>query len=298
VGIDQRAGSDRIAAMLPIPGYPKMRVGTSSFSSEDWVGNFYPEGTMPRDYLVRYAEKLDTVEIDATFYRIPSPRQVAGWRDRTPPGFLFSAKVPQSVTHADLSDESLDDLQRFIDVMRPLGPKLGPLVFQFPYISKARAPEEYATGEIFRSRLGVLLDRAPADLRYAVEVRNERWVGPPLLEVLRARKVALAFIDYYTMPGMLRAAGRRECVTADFAYFRFLGNHREMDAMVEKKKAAGGRRWEALVQDRSREMGLWAPVVAEVSARADETLVYFNNHYAGHAPSSIDLFLRALAGAT
>src|SRR5262245_49627215 len=109
------------------PRFPRMRVGTSSFSSGDWVGGFYPEGTSPKDYLARYAEKLDTVEIDATFYGIPSPKQVAGWRDRTPEGFLFCAKVPQSVTHADLTDESRADLRSFLDVMRPLGAKLGPL---------------------------------------------------------------------------------------------------------------------------------------------------------------------------
>ena len=267
-----------------------LRVGTSSFSAEDWVGPFYPEGTAAQDYLARYAEKLDTVEIDATFYRIPSAKQVAGWRDRTPERFLFSAKVPQSVTHEEISETSLGDLDRFIDVMRLLGPKLGPLVFQFPYISKARQPEEYATGDRFRERLAVLLDRAPTDLRFAVEVRNEKWIGPPLLDLLRSRRAAFAFIDYYTTPGMARLAADPGAATADFAYVRFLGNHREMDALVEKKAKEGGRRWEAPVQDRNREMRIWVPALRDLTRRVEQVLVYFNNHYAGHAPASIDLF--------
>ncbi len=269
---------------------PNLRVGTSSFSSADWVGSFYPEGTPQGEFLDRYAEKLDTVEIDATFYRIPSAKQVTGWRDRTPEGFLFAAKVPQSVTHEEATAENRDELDRFLEVMRLLGPKLGPLVFQFPYISKARQPDEYATGDRFRDRLAAILERLPGDLRFAVEVRNEKWIAPPLLDLLRSRGVALAFIDYYTTPGMARIAADPSAATADFAYARFLGNHREMDALVEKKAKEGGRRWDEVVRDRSRELRTWAPVLRGLAGRMREVLVYFNNHYAGHAPGSIELF--------
>lgn len=267
-----------------------LRIGTSSFSTDDWVGNFYPAGTAPGDYLERYADKLDTVEIDATFYRIPSDRQVAGWRDRTPEGFVFSAKIPQSVTHADLTEEAASDLDRFIDVMRALGTKLGPLVFQFPYISKARQPDEYATGDRFRERLAALLDRVPKELSFGVEVRNEKWIGPPLLDLLGAHKVALVYIDYYTTPGMPRLALRGDTATADFAYIRFLGNHREMDAAVAAKAEAGGKHWDAPVRDRTRELTTWSPIVRALAEQRSRVFLYFNNHFAGHAPSSIELF--------
>ena len=274
------------AAALP----RNLRIGTSSFATDDWVGPFYPDGTVQQEYLPRYAERFDTVEIDATFYRVPTRRQVEGWRDRTPEGFLFAAKFPQTVTHKEISDESLDELARFLEVMRILGPKLGPLLLQFPYISKARQSEEYATGDRFREKLAALFERLPSDLRFAVEVRNEKWLSEPLLELFRSKGASLAFIDYYTMPGMVRFAAQPGSLTSTFAYVRFLGHHRQMDALVEEKAKDGGRRWDAVVKDRTREMQAWAPVLRGVSERAGEVLVYFNNHYAGHAPGSIDLF--------
>ncbi len=272
----------------PLPA--NLLLGTSSFSSEDWVGPFYPEGTRPEAFLEAYARRFRAVEIDATFYRIPSTRQVDGWRERTPEGFTFAAKVPQTVTHGASGEEAADDLARFLDVMRRLGPKLGPLLFQFPYVAKGRDPDEYAGGDRFRAYLAGLLGRLPSDLSFAVEVRNERWVAPPLLDLLRSRGAALARIDYNTTPGMSRLAATAEAVTSRFAYVRFLGNHREMDALVEKKAASGGRRWDSVVRDRSREMRAWVPAIASLARRVESVRVFFNNHYAGFAPGSIDLF--------
>ena len=267
-----------------------MRVGTSSFASSDWVGSFYPPGTRPEGYLASYAKRFDTVEIDSTFYGTPAAKQVENWRARTPDGFVFAAKVPQAVTHTPLTAESAGELAKFLDVMRGLGPKLGPLLFQFPYISRTRQAEEWESGDRFRERLSALMELLPEDLRFAVEVRNDRWIGPPLLDLLRSRGIALAFVDYYTLPAMARIAAHTDAVTADFAYVRFLGNHKEMDTLVERKAAAGGRRWDELVQDRSAEMSAWLPALRRLTARIGRTYIFFNNHYAGHAPASIDLF--------
>ena len=278
-------------AAQSVPAFPpSLRVGTSSFASPDWVGVFYPPGTRPEGYLASYAERFDTVEIDSSFYGTPTPKQVESWRARTPDGFVFAAKVPQLVSHAEVSRESLDELAKFLDVMRGLGPKLGPLLFQFPYTARGRDAEEWATGGRFRARLAALMEHLPEDLRFVVEVRNDRWIAPPLLVLLRSRRVALAFVDYYTMPTMARIAAHPDSVTADFAYVRFLGNHKEMDARVERKAAAGGRRWDVLVQDRTAEVSSWLPALRRLAARIQRTYVFFNNHYAGHAPASIELF--------
>ena len=278
-------------AAAHVPAFPpSLRVGTSSFASADWVGVFYPPGTRPEGYLPSYAERFDTVEIDSSFYGTPTPKQVEGWRARTPDGFVFAAKVPQVVSHTEVSAESMDELAKFLDVMRGLGPKLGPLLFQFPYIARARDAEEWSTGARFRARLATLIEHLPEDLRFAVEVRNDRWIAPPLLGLLRSRRVALAFVDYYTMPMMARIAAHPGSVTADFAYVRFLGNHKEMDAKVERKAAAGGRRWDALVQDRTADVNAWLPALRQLAVRIQRTYVFFNNHYAGHAPASIELF--------
>jgi uncharacterized protein YecE (DUF72 family) len=265
-------------------------VGTSSFATADWVGAFYPPGTRPEGYLPAYAQRFDTVEIDASFYGTPTPKQVENWYARTPDTFVFAAKVPQAVSHAQVTGESLAELAKFVEVMRGLGPKLGPLLFQFPYIAKGRDAEEWATGDRFRARLAALLERLPEDLRFAVEVRNDRWISPPLLDLLRAHRVALAFIDYYTMTAMPRIAARAESLTTDFAYVRFLGNHKEMDALVERKAREGGKRWDGLVQDRTAEVSAWLPALRTLAARIGRTYLFFNNHYAGHAPASIELF--------
>ena len=282
--------SDEVPAALP----PNLILGTSSFSSADWVGRFYPPETRPEQFLGCYAQHFPAVEIDATFYGVPKAAQVARWKERTPDAFIFAAKVPQTVTHSE-SPESLRELDEFLDVMRGLGSKLGPLVFQFAYVPKGREPDEYATGSRFLSRLDTILERLPDDIRYVIEVRNERWVAPPLLDRLRERRIALAFIDYYTTPAMSRIAARAGATTAEFAYVRFLGHHKEMDSVVEEKFRAGGKRWDEVVRDRRPEMAQWIPALRALTARMTRVYAFFNNHYAGYAPGSIDL-LRAMWG--
>jgi uncharacterized protein YecE (DUF72 family) len=85
-----------------------LRIGTSSWSSPDWVGPFYPPGTAPGDFISVYAQRFDTVEVDSSFYRTPSRQMVESWVRKTPPGFLFALKVPQVITHEKL----LMDCQR------------------------------------------------------------------------------------------------------------------------------------------------------------------------------------------
>ena len=125
-----------------------IRFGTSSFSSSDWVGPFYPEGTAPTDFLSYYATQFDTVEIDATYYRIPSREMVDGWVDKTPDGFLISAKFPRSIVHGGekavpnrevilQGDETLKERDKFLNVMSRLGDRCGPLLIQFPYFNKS-----------------------------------------------------------------------------------------------------------------------------------------------------------------
>src|SRR5713226_5633573 len=87
---------------LSVSPAQRLRIGTSSWSAESWEGAFYPAGMHPADHLAHYASQFDTVEIDATFYRTPTERTADGWRDKTPPGFLFAAKVPQVITHEKL----------------------------------------------------------------------------------------------------------------------------------------------------------------------------------------------------
>lgn len=267
-----------------------LRVGTSSWSSADWRGVFYPQGADPASFLAHYAATFDTVECDATFYRIPSARTVDGWRERTPEGFLFAAKLPKEITHERGLVDCAAPLGEFLAAVERLGDKLGPLLAQFPYVAKGKDAHEYATGDDFRARLAAFLDRWPKERPLAVEVRNALWIAPPLLDLLRTHGTALAYTAYYTMPGPEKLFGGRDPQTADFVYARFIGDHKRMDARVAKLREEGERTadWSALAVDRSADMGRWARALGERGRGT--VLAYFNNHYAGFGPGSARLF--------
>ena len=118
------------------PQIPNLRLGTSSWSSQDWVGVFYPAGTASADFISEYAKHFDTVEVDSTFYRTPSAAMVRNWRARTPSGFLAAAKFPQVITHEKVLVDCANELSEFLKAMDLLGDKLGPLLLQFPYFNK------------------------------------------------------------------------------------------------------------------------------------------------------------------
>ncbi len=271
-----------------------LRVGTSSWSSPDWCGKLYDPGSRPRDFLEQYARHFDTVECDATFYGVPRPTTVDGWRSRTPEGFLLSSKLPREITHERGLVDCGETLNEFLGVMGRLGHRLGPTVAQFAYVAKRRDAREYETGDDFRSRLRSFLDLWPKERQLAVEVRNAKWVAAPLLDLLRERGVCLVLPAIYTMPGPARLFGGPRPVMTNLIYVRFLGHHREMDQLIARQREQGRRdsEWGELALDRSAEMREWvAPLRAESLAGA-RVLVYFNNHYAGYAPGSVTEFKR------
>jgi uncharacterized protein YecE (DUF72 family) len=267
-------------------------VGTSSWSSPDWCGTFYPNFIEPEDMIRVYSRKLPTVEIDSTWYHTPTRKTVEAWKSNTPNGFIFSAKVPRVITHERYLEGCEAELNQFVSVVSGLGERLGPLVLQFPYIAKGRDAEEYRTGADFLRRLRGFVSRLPKDFRWGIEIRNSLWVQPPLLDLLRSRGISLVFIDYYTMDPLPKLAHRAEVFTAPFAYLRFLGNRREMDAAVKQALESGqrSREWESILRDRSGQMKLWIPPVKSLIAQKIPVYVYFNNHYAGYAPGSVELF--------
>lgn len=270
--------------LTPLP--PALRLGTSSFSTADWTGLVYPPGTRPADYLAHYARRFRTVEIDATFYAVPAPATVAGWAARTPDDFVFSLKVPRALTHDRGLADCADDWARFLAALDPLGARRGPLLLQFPYVAQRADPREYATGDDFRRRLAAFLPLIPADVRAVVEVRNARWLAPPLLDLLRRHGVALAATAYYTMPEPDRLLAGPDPLTGPFGYVRFLGDHKRMDALIARARAERGkaREWDELLIDRSGELRAWLGAMRAWLARGVELYAYINNHYAGCAP--------------
>jgi uncharacterized protein YecE (DUF72 family) len=280
--------------MIDLRFPPNLLVGTSSWSTRDWCGTFYPESIEPGEMIRTYAQQLPTVEIDATWHHMPSRTMVDAWKSRTPAGFIFSAKVPKIISHDKYLENCDADLKEFLSVMSRLEDKLGPLVLQFPYVAKGKDPQEYEIGADFLSRLKKFVGLLPSEFKWGIEIRNSKWLRPELLDLLRSRQISLVFIDYYTMNPLPKLAHRKEVFTAPFVYVRFLGNHKEMDAAVKQARENGTRRldWESLIQDRTDQMKLWIPPIKDIVARQIPTYVYFNNHYAGYAPGSVELFSR------
>lgn len=260
------------------PEIPNLHLGTSSWSSEDWVGSFYPPGTPPAGFLPEYAKHFDTVEVDSTFYRSPSASMVKNWRARTPAGFVFAAKFPQVITHEKVLEDCSAEVKEFLGAVDLLGEKLGPLLLQFPYFNR----QAFARPEDFFARLAPFLDKLPGGYSFAVEVRNKAWIKESLLDLLRKRKIALALIDHPWMTPVQQLMSTLDLVTADFTYIRWLGDRKGIE---EKTK-----HWDRLLIGREREMEMWIPEIRRLLARRINVYAYFNNHYAGFAPGSIALF--------
>jgi len=258
--------------------HPRLYIGTSSWSSKDWDGVFYPKGMPPSDYLAHYATRYRAVEVDSTFYRIPSASLTKKWRRDLPDGFLMAAKIPQVITHEKGMVDCAEDVKAFLKAMDVLEDRLGPLLFQFPYFKKGAETTE----EIFLDRLTKFLPTLPEGYRFALEIRNKGWLKPPLLDLLRKHKVALALIDHPWMPRADQYLAEMDPVTADFSYVRWLGDRYG----IEKET----KTWDKVIIDRTREMRAWMPVVRGLLERDLTIFGFFNNHFAGHAPGSIDLF--------
>jgi uncharacterized protein YecE (DUF72 family) len=260
----------------------QIRLGTSSWTGEGWVGSFYPANTKPQDFLSVYARAFDTVEIDSTFYRAPSAKAVAQWRERTPKGFVFSAKVPQRITHDKMLLDAEDDLKTFLKVMDLLGDKLGPLLVQCPYYNR----QKFRTLGFFLERLEPFLKRLPKEYKWAVEVRNRNWLSEKLYSVLRRHGVALALVDHAWMPRPRELFETGDPITADFTYIRWLGDRKRIEEITKV--------WNKLVIDRTDEMEEWIPEIQKLLNRRLTIYAYFNNHYTGFGPASARAFSELL----
>lgn len=254
------------------------RVGTSAFTAAGWEGSFYPADLPASEYLTYYAQHFDTVEVDSTFYRIPSPKTTRNWYSQTPEGFVFAAKVPQTITHEHVLVDCEVEFKKFLAAMEPLGEKLGPLLLQFPYFNKLIFPSP----DPFLKRLEAFLRKLPKERQFAVEVRNKNWLGPGLIEALKAHGVALALVDHPWLPSPRELTKKCDAITADFSYIRWLGDRKGIE---ERTKT-----WDKVVVDREDDLKEWVEVVRGFNRRRVRVYAFANNHYAGHAPATVRLF--------
>ena len=262
---------------------PGITLGTSSFTAKGWEGVFYPRGMPTRDFLFHYAKRFRAVEIDSTFYGTPRKATVVNWKERTPSGFVFAVKVPQVITHEKALAGCQPEFEEFLETMSLLGEKLGPVLFQFPKFDKWMLKSQ----DEFLARMDSLLQgvRNPG-IRFAVEVRNKNWVDARLTAFLRERYVALALTDTTFMPRPWEMKDSPDLVTADFAYVRWLGDRKGIEEVTTT--------WEKTIVDRTPEMKRWVELSRSLiqARKLRHIFLFANNHYAGFAPATVELFER------
>jgi uncharacterized protein YecE (DUF72 family) len=217
-------------------------VGTSGYNYPEWKGSFYPSDLPAAKMLPYYASKFHTVEINFTFYRMPTSKIVAGWAAQVPAGFRFTLKAPKRITHdkrlraADVADS----LHAFVSVAGELGPGLGALLFQLPPNFKKDLP-----------LLNEFLSLLPPKITAAFEFRHDSWLSDDTYDALRARNIALCIAD----------SEKRETpamTTADYAYFR-LRDEGYQDADIAR----------------------WTASVKELGAKCSDVFVYFKHEDEG-----------------
>jgi uncharacterized protein YecE (DUF72 family) len=256
-----------------------MLLGTSSFTATGWEGSFYPKGMRSADYLAFYAEHFHTVEVDSTFYACPAPRTVSNWAARTPEGFIFSVKVPQTITREKVLVDCDAEFAEFVKTMDILGEKLGPVVFQFPYFDKWKFKDQAE----FLAVLVPFLKKLPADHKFAVEIRNKAWLDVRIADVLRDHKVALVLQDLSNMPGPAELAKKFDPITADWTYIRWLGDRKGIEKVTTT--------WDKTVVDRTEALSGWVDYCYQIRKRGVTVYAYANNHYQGHGPATVARFL-------
>lgn len=198
----------------------ELRVGTSGFAYPAWRGPFYPAGLAERDMLLHYGREFRTVEINYTYYRMPSERTLREWAERVPPGFEFALKLNQKITHVQRLRDVEALLERFLEALGGLAGRgqLGPLLVQLP--------------PSFRADLAVLdafFRLAPSLFRFALEVRHRSWQTAELPALLRAHRVALclAETDEEAAP---------DAITAGFVYARLRRFHYTPDELAHWRR--------------------------------------------------------------
>jgi len=239
-----------------------VRIGCSGWNYRSWRDRLYPASASPRRWLELYADRFDTVEVNATFYRLASPAAVARWVAQTPPDFLFAVKASRYITHVRRLRDVGEAVARFYAPLEPLARagRLGPTLWQLP--------ENFHRDD---DRLEATLAGLPAG-QHAVEFRDASWFVPDVYRILRAHGAALVYGDHPDRPFQTDEA------TADWRYVRFHYGHR-------------GRRGNYS----DTELDAWAKRLRAWARRGD-VYAYFNNDWEGFAPRNAAYLRRRLDG--
>ena len=231
----------------------EVRIGTSGWHYKHWLGPFYPQGLPAKNMLAWYMQRFDTVELNNSFYHLPTTQTFMTWRESTPASFCFAVKGSRFITHRKKLKDPSEALARFLEPVESLGTKLGPILFQLP-------PRWSRNVE----RLSAFLEALPSSHRYTFEFRDPSWHDPAVYRALRRHNSAFCMyeLDGFESPHEL---------TADFAYVRLHGPGRKYQGDYSSKQ----------LRD-------WADRIADWREELDAVYVYFDNDQAGYAAKNAE----------
>jgi uncharacterized protein YecE (DUF72 family) len=241
-------------------------LGTIGFSYKEWVGAFYPTGTSQRGFLSYYSKIFNVVELDTTFHSIPHQTTVQSWCNSSPTEFRFCLKTPRRITH-ELELKSAQGLMiDFIDSLRPLGEKLGPILIQLP---PRYSQENY-------SLLGEFLESLPHTHQFAVEFRHVSWYNKKTARLLTQHGICWVTTEFPKLP--------KEIIpTSNFIYIRWIGVNGLYQHHTHERV------------DKTNELRRWLENIRPISENVSRVYGFFNNDYAGFAAGTCKRF-KLIAG--
>ena len=247
-----------------------MNIGCSGWSYEGWKGNFYPKKMGNKDYLSYYSRFFKFVEVDSTYYHIPSRSTVRGWRDKTPDDFKFSFKFPKVVTHEKKLEEVAKPLSILFYSLEPLIDKTLTLLIQLPPLLSEKKGF---------NPLQEMIRHLDKRYKYSLEVRHSSWFNDNVYSFLRQNNISLVWSvrDKLQSPSI---------VTSDQVYVRFIGDRSISEIDFGK-----------VVKDRRKEMLEYVKQVRDTQDKNSniyDVLIAFNNHFAGFGPQSVNDFLKLM----
>lgn len=251
----------------------KIRIGSCSWSFDEWSGPLYPPGLPSNRWLEFYAHHFPAVEIDSTFYSAPAEETARRWVEMTPANFRFTCKLPRELTHERRLRDCRPEMLAFLRALEPLAPKLHVVLIQLP--PSYRYQEERTAFRDFITQL-------PDDFRFAIEFRHSGWHKPGIIRLLEKHRLCWVWSDTSPLNERNLAPFEFQPLTTDFLYLRLLGH------TVTKFHDDGKRihRYDKLLWKREAALDSWALRIQRHLEEIRSVWAFVNNHYEGFAPAT------------
>lgn len=232
------------------------KIGCIGWSYKGWEGTFYPKTMHNSEHLKHYSSVFDVIEVNTTFYRIPPKSMTQKWYNDTPEDFIFTAKIPKSITHEGRLKPG-PYLDQFLNSIKPLQTKMRVLVIQLPPSLSFKESKK---------RLDEMLDHLPDSYRYALEARHDSWFVDEVFDYLRERNLCLVWNE-------VEGVNNPATVTTDFVYLRLIG-----DRSIPKNEFG------KIQLDQSNLIQKWADLITNIKDRIEFGIFMASNHLEGFAP--------------